>query len=150
MTQILLPKPASALRSWGPRSSRRRGDEDACDPPSVCMESRRLLTSITMYPVPNSDGIPQDIAEGPDGNLWFTVGPAGPIGMMNATTHVVTQFDLQANYQIASGLTTGPDGNLWFTNISMTWNGTTEVTNGADWDDQPLDRRHHRVPRDDH
>jgi len=64
---------------------------------------------------------------GPDGNLWFTepwsggpndpsIGPWGDkIGMINATTHAVTEFNVPTQDANPTGITVGPDGNLWFT-----------------------------------
>lgn len=69
-------------------------------------------------------GIPDGIATGPDGNLWFTesvkADPSGstiniarmsPIGML--TEFPLSQLDPLA--AAAPSITAGPDGNLWFT-----------------------------------
>jgi streptogramin lyase len=88
------------------------------------LESRRLLASIAEFPVPSPGVLPTQITAGPDGNLWFSEGLGNLIGMINPTTHVVTQFTLPGNYGTVGGITTGPDGNIWFTNIAMS-NGVT-------------------------
>ena len=36
--------------------------------------------------------VPHGITAGPDGNLWFTETRAGKIGMINPTTHAITEF----------------------------------------------------------
>jgi streptogramin lyase len=47
---------------------------------------------------------------------------SGVIGMINVTTHAITEFpDLMPN-TAANQITTGPDGNLWFTN-----DGTNDI-----------------------
>jgi streptogramin lyase len=71
------------------------------------------------------------ITAGPDGNLWFldngpdsTTMSHSAIGMINPTTHAISEFTLPAQYAFAFGedtsdlhaITPGPDGNLWFTN----------------------------------
>lgn len=60
--------------------------------------------------------LPQSIAAGADGNLWFTVsGSSGeqPIGRI--TTEGATTY-FAANSANPTNLTSGRDGNLWFTN----------------------------------
>ncbi|HEY2657149.1 MAG TPA: hypothetical protein VGI55_15265 [Solirubrobacteraceae bacterium] len=54
---------------------------------------------------------------GPDGNVWFTDKGTSPgIGMINPTTHAITEFHAGLNAGSApGGIGTGPDGNLWFT-----------------------------------
>ena len=89
------------------------------------MESRRLLTTMSLYPIPSPGGQPTQITTGSDGNLWFTAGDS--IGTINPTTHVITQFSLPENYENALGITSGPDGNLWFTNDAS----SDGVTSGA-------------------
>jgi streptogramin lyase len=83
------------------------------------LESRRLLSGITEFPVPGPAFLPGQIAAGPDGNLWFTDGLGNTLGMINPTTHAFTELTLPANYILASGITSGPDGDLWFTNMTM-------------------------------
>ncbi len=84
------------------------------------LESRCLLATISEVPVPSPGVLPTQITAGPDGNLWFTESLGNVIGMINPTTHVVTQFTLPGNYSNTSGITAGPDGNLWFTNLTLT------------------------------
>jgi virginiamycin B lyase len=71
---------------------------------------------------------PQNIALGPDGNLWATCGtlntyrqqshgdpdPYGAI-MRVSTAGTMHQFPLQTMYSDPRGIASGPDGNLWFT-----------------------------------
>ena len=74
---------------------------------------------------------------GPDGNLWFTELGANQIGMINPTTHAITEFPIPtANSFDPTGITTGPDGNLWFTENVANQIGMIN----------PTTARHHRVP----
>jgi streptogramin lyase len=90
------------------------------------------LGTITEYPIPMSGAgmthIPESIAVGPDGNLWFadggaaTVqGPAGPaVGVVNPATHAITEYPVPPPPMFGSSdirtLTAGPGGDLWFIN----------------------------------
>jgi streptogramin lyase len=67
---------------------------------------------------------PLGIAEGPDGNMWFSDGgisgtPTTPaVGMIDPATSVITEFTRPVGMNAGShpiALTAGPDGNLWFT-----------------------------------
>ena len=55
-----------------------------------CFSPMLTAQTITESPVPTAGGIPQDIAAGPDGNLWFTEG-GNRIGRIT-TAGVVTGF----------------------------------------------------------
>ena len=83
------------------------------------MEDRCLLSGIsgyTEYSVP-SGNTAWYITTGPDGNLWFTdqqTSGVCNVGMINPTTHVVTEFALPTLSCMPREITTGPDGNLWF------------------------------------
>jgi len=68
------------------------------------------LTMFSQGITPNSN--PEEITEGPDGNLWFT--QFGEIGRITPTG-VVTEFTNGITGTGLFGVTTGPDGNLWFT-----------------------------------
>lgn len=57
--------------------------------------------------------VPQGIATGSDGNLWFTefgnrIGQITPAG-------IITEFSAGITGTGPDGITAGPDGNLWFT-----------------------------------
>lgn len=65
-------------------------------------------------------GLPEDMAVGPDHNIWFTTFPS--IGRITPTGQI-SQFnpdpDKKPYMQIApAGITTGPDNNLWFATAS--------------------------------
>jgi streptogramin lyase len=58
------------------------------------------------------------ITAGPDGNLWFTESPVGQIGMINPTTHAISEFKVPrvkgAPVSGLTAITAGSDGNFWF------------------------------------
>lgn len=72
--------------------------------------SGAVAETVTRYPVP---GGPQDIALGPDGNLWVTqldgrIARISPTGEVRAFTAGITAGSGP------SGIAPGPDGNVWF------------------------------------
>jgi streptogramin lyase len=79
------------------------------------MEPRCLLAAtFTEFPIATANASPYGITVGPDGNLWFAEEFGKKIGMINPTTHAITDF-LISQYASPMGITAGPDGNLWFT-----------------------------------
>ena len=59
-----------------------------------------------------------DIAAGPDGNMWFTVGGAAPGHLGRITpAGMITKFFAGPSvyHREPADITAGPDGNLWFT-----------------------------------
>jgi streptogramin lyase len=69
--------------------------------------------------------VPNGIAAGPDGNLWFTEREANQIGRITPAG-VVTEFSAGANTYPQS-IAAGPDGNLWFTGQL----GISRITTGG-------------------
>src|SRR3954447_18588667 len=59
-------------------------------------------------------GMPQRLALGSDGNVWFTLSGSGASKEFGSITPggTVTEYDTPSN-EIVVGITTGPDGNLW-------------------------------------
>jgi uncharacterized repeat protein (TIGR01451 family) len=57
---------------------------------------------------------PEQIAAGPDGNLWFTEFTGNKIGRITPAG-VITEFPVPTTGIHLEGITSGPDGNLWFT-----------------------------------
>jgi len=81
------------------------------------LEERCLLSGIsgyTEFPLPSGSSA-NAITAGPDGNLWFTDSGANKIGMINPTTHAISEFTIPTANSGLYGITAGPDGNLWFT-----------------------------------
>lgn len=85
-------------------------------PATEKLEGRELLAvAIGEVPLPPGAAagysLPQDMIQGPDGNLWFTeashrIGRLTPSGTM-------TEFPVAGN-GLLGGMTAGPDGNIWF------------------------------------
>jgi len=59
----------------------------------------------------------EDIAAGPDGNLWFTSHGLNGEGIIGQITPagVIIEFGLPTPFSPPAGITAGPDGALWFT-----------------------------------
>ncbi|HZZ79365.1 MAG TPA: putative Ig domain-containing protein [Gemmataceae bacterium] len=78
------------------------------------LEDRCVPTaSIAEFPT-TAGTTPWAVTTGPDGNVWFTE-KTGSIGMINPSTHAVSEFPITTPSGTPSGITAGPDGNLWFT-----------------------------------
>ena len=84
------------------------------------LESRRLLATITQLLVPSGvHSGPDGIAAGPGNTLWFTEYNSDKIGVVNETTHAITEFPLPTNNAQPLAITEGPDGNMWFTESAV-------------------------------
>src|SRR5215469_14436635 len=77
------------------RAHRRPADRVRARPRLEGLEDRCLLSvTITEFPISTHYSYhPYGITAGPDGNLWFTE-QAGKIGMINPTTHAITEFPI--------------------------------------------------------
>jgi streptogramin lyase len=73
-----------------------------------------VVPTIVEYSVPTQTSDPQELAVGPDGNVWFSEGNASQGGQVGTVTSsgVVHEFPVHGR---ASGIAAGPDGNLWIT-----------------------------------
>lgn len=71
-----------------------------------------LGTLAAEFPLTTTAG-PDDIAAGPDGNLWFTEQHGDRIGRITPTG-TIAEFALAPNSH-PRGIAAGPDGNLWVT-----------------------------------
>ena len=116
----LLPLPQlRSLRGFASRPSPRATQRQRrdCRPCLDPLESRRLLTSTTLFefPITNTGASPGDIAAAPDGNLWFTEEVLDNIGVFNPSNGSIAQLNNLTAGIAPQGITTGPDGNLWFT-----------------------------------
>ena len=68
---------------------------------------------LTEFPV-STPGELNDIASGPDGNLWFTDAGNNEIGRITPAG-AVAKFAVPTAASGLHGIIAGPDGNLWFT-----------------------------------
>ncbi len=75
--------------------------------------------SVTEFSLPDSLGLPEAIASGSDGALWFTESAAGKVGRITTsggiTSFSITEFSFPSPSGHPCGITSGPDGALWFT-----------------------------------
>jgi virginiamycin B lyase len=100
------------------------------------LEDRCLLSGIsgyTEYPIPS--GTPAwYITKGPAGNLWFTetgTSTGARIGMLDPTTHAISEFPLPNPGCNPREITAGADGNIWFTEFSGSTIGMINPTTHA-------------------
>jgi len=87
------------------------------------LESRRLLTTITEYPVPLVNGnnaSPIEITPGPNGTLWFIGSGGNEIGSLSTTSPNPEPYPRSLpSGSLPLGITLGPDGNkIWFTELA--------------------------------
>lgn len=81
----------------------------------------------TTFQIPIGNVSTDDIATGPDGNLWFTLDGTDSSSRIGRITPsgTITLFPLPGSGNdslFLSGISAGPDGNLWFTYEDFTTN----------------------------
>jgi streptogramin lyase len=84
--------------------------------------------TLTEYPVPKESGGPWGIAQGPDGNMWFTEKSGDAIGRITPGG-TVTEFPLPTVGGTPRGIALGSDGNLWF--VEQNANQIGRITPGG-------------------
>jgi virginiamycin B lyase len=83
-------------------------------------------------PLPTAAAQPQDIVQGPDGNMWFTERGANQIGRISGTNPgTATEFPIAAGGLAPDVIVVGPDGKLWWTELSSNSVGTMAPGNPA-------------------
>src|SRR4249919_764973 len=73
--------------------------------------------AITEFALPNAGSLPNGIAAGPDGNVWFTEYSGNRIGRITPAG-VITEFPVPTPDSQPNGIIAGPDKNLWFTELA--------------------------------
>lgn len=68
------------------------------------------------YSLRNGGSLPNSIATGFDGNLWFT--EYYQIGRMTTNSTLINEYTLPNSSSLPDNITPGPDHNLWFTELS--------------------------------
>jgi hypothetical protein len=90
---------------------------------AIALSALALLTTaalaspsspITTFGIPSAHSLPEGIAAGADGDLWFTETGNGRIGRITPAG-VITEFTIPTPGSRPNGITAGPEGNLWFT-----------------------------------
>jgi streptogramin lyase len=69
---------------------------------------------VTTFDVGTTNGSPESISAGPDGNLWFTEPDANQIGRVTPAGQI-TLFNVPTAGSKPTGIVAGPNGNVWFT-----------------------------------
>jgi len=72
-----------------------------------------LSGGVTTFNVGTTNGTPESISAGPDGNLWFTEPDANVIGRIT-TAGQITLFNVPTPGSQPTGIVAGPNGNIWF------------------------------------
>ncbi len=82
-------------------------------------------STTTEYAVPSDPGRPgspgpENIALGPDGNLWFTENGNSDIGEINPQTDAVSYYEIPTGTATPVGIAAGPAGSntMWFTEFN--------------------------------
>jgi len=73
--------------------------------------------TINEYPTLTSSSLPEGIATGPDGKVWFTELVGNKIGKVT-TNGTVTEYSIPTSSSAPVSIVAGPDGNMWFTEYS--------------------------------
>jgi streptogramin lyase len=71
------------------------------------------------FSIPVATNRPQWIAQGSDGNMWFTENPGGKVARITPAG-VVTEFTIPTANALPQMIIGASDGNLWFTEFSTT------------------------------
>src|SRR5262249_51787936 len=80
-----------------------------------------VFTEFALPPGSNPTVFANGITFGPDGNVWFTDQGTRAIGVINPTTHTVSEFSAGLNAgSLPFSIAAGGDGNLWFTDRGTT------------------------------
>ncbi|MDR3637599.1 MAG: SMP-30/gluconolactonase/LRE family protein [Isosphaeraceae bacterium] len=111
------------------RNSTGNGNVDQYDQIGIMNPSGVVLQQVALPKLNAGVGA---IALGPDNNYWFLETAANQIGVINATTHAVTEYPLLATPNAGlEDLTAGPDGNIWFTETNANKVGVFNLTTHA-------------------
>ena len=68
------------------------------------------------FDIPTAAAVPEDIVQGPDGNLWFAENGIDKIGRVTpGDPPVIEEFALPTGFTDPFNITVGPDDKIWFT-----------------------------------
>ena len=81
--------------------------------PTVHAAPLATIGTINEFNIPTAGSMPNGIATGPDGNLWFTEIVVNKIGRITPAG-VITEFNIPTAGSEIYSIAAGPDGNLWF------------------------------------
>lgn len=80
---------------------------------AFCGSAAASPGEVAVFHLPHQESHPQDIAGGPDGNVWITEQAGDAIGRITPEGEV-TEFSLPVD-AAPKAIAGGPDGNVWFT-----------------------------------
>lgn len=75
-----------------------------------------VTPSYTYYPIPTAYASPGNIAQGPDGAMWFTETATDKIGRVTSDG-TITEYPTGTTSGGVQAITPGPDGAMWFTEV---------------------------------
>jgi virginiamycin B lyase len=93
----------------------RKEDPDTCSCAQICDGAGRCVDRITEFAVLSPQGQPYEIAAGPDGNIWFTLGAVNKIGRMAVDGSNLVELTVPTANARPSSVTAGPGDTIWFT-----------------------------------
>jgi virginiamycin B lyase len=102
----------------------------AIRPDLESLEGRRLLTTVSEYPLQTTGAPTNYVTTGPDNNLWFTEA-SDNIGRYNPTTKAVTQFPIPSAGSDPGPIIKASDGNLWFIERALNQFGVVNPSTGV-------------------
>ena len=72
--------------------------------------------TLTEFPIPTANSMPQEIVQAPDGSLWFTELGVDQIAKVTPSEPpVIEEFALLNGLTNPLNIAVGPDGNVWYT-----------------------------------
>lgn len=89
---------------------------------------------ITGFDIPTLGSLPQGVARGSDGAIWFTERFVGVIGRLSGGA--ITEYRLPQPGSDPTGITPGPDGNLWF--VEQIANQIGRISTSGSLDEFPV------------
>lgn len=92
-----------------------------------------------VFKLPEGDDDVNDLALGPDGNVWFTLGTPAAVGKITPAG-AITVFDVPKASSLPFGIAAGPDGHMWFTERNADAIGSIPLaaTSGSEIHEYPV------------
>ena len=88
----------------------------ACIGALMLAGTAQAAPAIQEFNLPTAAAQPQDIVQGPDGNMWFAERGVNKIGRISGTNPgAIQEFDIAAGGMAPDIIVVGPDGALWYT-----------------------------------
>jgi streptogramin lyase len=104
------------------------------------MSRTGVIGSGDVFPLPApAASVPNQLALGPDGNVWFTEGVPAAVGKITPSGQI-TLFETPTASSLPYGIAAGPDGRMWFAERNADKIGAipTDATSGTDITEYPI------------